>query len=382
MSAPTIQHSILPENNKGLTGYTEFDNVDFIMTFEGRKLLGNSVRLVGELEVLDNGVRLDNSKKIYYDESVGLHGAIESVQTTFQTLGNVENLTAYPRFVGMVEDGTTNALDMMNSENVCEGKSPLKQMSLLQMVGEFPDVSNNKTTGFVNNMSFSVKPLFVLNSATPASAGGDTTISYQKTGPVRVVFTLARKDNFLSGYDNDAQVTYKLKNLRLEFVSVPEDGKKNQTLHRVKYHIKQSILSSTTNVSSKVPAVVQGVSCSFVRQSNENAAAENSYRREEFPLLDNLQFLFNNATNEFIQYKLDDRNETLMRYIQSLRDTGHNRMSLKNLKGNHAYGIGLSFQGDVDLRNQLFNIVLNSSDNTISNSPFNIHLYFHSAVVV
>ena len=97
---------------------------------------------------------------------------------------------------------------------------------------------------------------------------------------------------------------------------------------------------------------------SFVRQASENAAAENSYRREEFPLLDTLQFLFNNATNEYIQYKLDDRNEVLMRYIQSLQDTGHNRMSLKNLKGNHSYGVGLSFQGDVDLRNQLFNIVL------------------------
>jgi hypothetical protein len=352
------------------------------MTFEGRKLLGNSVRLVGELEVFDNGVRLDNTKKLYYDESIGLHGAIESVQTTFQTLGNVENLTSYPRIVGMIEDGTTNAIDMMNSENVCEGKCSFKQISLLQMVGEFPDVSNNKTTDFVKNMSFSLKPLFVLNSTLPASPGGDTSVSYQKTGAVRVVFTLARKDNFLNGYDNDTQVTYKLKNLRLEFVSVPEDGKKNQTLHRVKYHIKQSILSSTTNISSKVPAVVQGVSASFVRQANENAASENSYRREEFPLLDSLQFLFNNATNEFIQYKLDDRNEVLMRYIKSLQDTGHNRMSLKNVKGNHSYGVGLSFQGDVDLRNQLFNIVLNSSDNTISNNPFNIHLYFHSAIVV
>lgn len=381
MSAPTIQHSILPENNKGQTGYTEFDNVDFIMTFEGRKLLGNSVRLVGELEVLDNGVRLDNSKKIYYDESIGLHGAVESVQTTFQTLGNVENLTAYPRMVGMIEDGTTNALDMMNSENVCEGKAPIKQMSLLQMIGEFPDISNNKTTDFVENMSFSIKPVFVLNS-TQGVGDGDTSVSYKKTGAVRVVFTLARRDNFLSGFDNDSNVTYKLKNLRLEFVSVPEDNKSNQTLHRVKYHIKQSVLSSTTNVSSKVPAVVQGVSASFVRQANENAAVENSYRREEFPLLDTLQFLFNNATNEYIQYKLDDRNEVLMRYIQSLQDTGHNRMSLKNLKGNHSYGVGLSFQGDVDLRNQLFNIVLNSSDTTISTNPFNIHLYFHSAVVV
>jgi len=49
MSTPFLYHSIEPENSKAT--YTEYDNVDFVMNFEGRKLVCNTVRLEGSIKV-------------------------------------------------------------------------------------------------------------------------------------------------------------------------------------------------------------------------------------------------------------------------------------------------------------------------------------------
>ena len=40
MTTPFLYHSVEPENSK--SSYTEYDNVDFVMNFEGRKLICNT----------------------------------------------------------------------------------------------------------------------------------------------------------------------------------------------------------------------------------------------------------------------------------------------------------------------------------------------------
>lgn len=376
MSVPFLQHSIQPENSK--SSYTEYDNVDYLMAFEGRKLLCNSIRLEGDMRIQKGGANIAKTDDIYFDGSIGAHGLCESIQTSMQSKGVLENITAYPRMVGMTEDCTTSAPDMLNSENVCELKHPLKRLTNLTMIGE----TTGQAGSTVNDaMSFSFKPQFVLNTARDTE-GGEPVISFTKSGAVRVVFTLARVANLLNGADVDATCTYELTNLRLKFLSVPEDGASNSTFHKVMYHIKQSVLSSRSNVSSKVPAVVDSVSCSFIKQSAEGSFTDNAYDRQVLPKLDDLAFLFNNNTNEYISYTIDSREETLMRYIDSMKDTKHNRMQLTELKGDHSYGVGLRFGESVDLSNQTFNVSLNSSDAGINDSPYSMHLYFHSSAVL
>jgi len=94
-------------------------------------------------------------------------------------------------------------------------------------------------------------------------------MSFNKTGTIRVVFSLARINDVLFGPDVDNTTFYELSNLRLVFTSIPEDGVKNNTVHKVKYLIKQSILSRTTNISSNIPAKCSGVSYSFITQAKK-----------------------------------------------------------------------------------------------------------------
>ena len=265
----------------------------------------------------------------------------------------------------------------MNSENTSELKMPMKEMLPLILQGEKDGIAGS-TSNDAN--SFSFKPQFVLNTASEVNNGG-ITMSYNKSGAIRVTFTLARTANVLYG-EVDANTSYALSNLRLVYITVPEDNMKNETAHKVKYHIKQSVLSSRTNVSSKVPAVVSGVSCSFIEQSKENAFFDNTNERQVFPQLEELNFLFNNNTNEYISYTINDREEILSRYIQSMKETKHSNMELNALKGGTSYGVGLYFGGElINLANQTFNVVLNSGAN-ISTSPYSLHLYFHSQIVV
>ena len=379
MSTPFLYHSVEPENSKAT--YNEYDNVDFVMNFEGRKLVCNTVRLEGSIRVSYNGLPLpvaaagNVEKRIYIDPSIGIHSVVDSIQTSVLTLGSVENFNGYARYVGMTEDTTTNNNDMCNSENLCELKFPMLQMVPPVLHGEVA----RDNAGLNNPNSFSFKPQFILNTASEVNGQG-LGMSFNKTGTIRVVFSLARINDVLFGPDVDNTTSYEVSNLRLVFTSIPEDGVKNNTVHKVKYHIKQSILSRTTNISSNIPAKCSGVSCSFITQAKENTLTDNSYNRETYPDLQELQFLFNNNTNEYITYQIRDNDEVLLRYLQSMgKMSKHSRAQLTELAGKHSYGVGLDFQGMVDLSSQTFNVVLNSNSDI---QPMSIHLYFHSMIEV
>ena len=381
MSIPFLQHSIQPENSA--SSYQEFQTLDFVATCEGRRFLANSFRISGKVRVLPDksvpGTPIDpTADQILIDGKIGAHGFIEAIQTSMQGAGGVvENLTGYARYCGSVADATQSENDLFNAEQVCEMKAPFNAMVNDNLEG-FTTPLTGSTINEPN--SFSIKPLFVLNATSSADGSGDLSMSYNKVGAIRVQVTLARDFACIFGDDVANASGYILEDVRLEFMSVPESGAMNKTAHRVKYHIRQSILSGSTNVSAKIPAVCDAVSCSFIKASDENIATANNYQRQTLPNVTQLQFLFNNNTNELVQYVINDRTEILMRYLQSFKDQKHNSMTLKNLKGNKSYGIGLDFGEFVDLTNQTFNLQVTSG--VSSASPFSAHLYFHSLVEV
>jgi len=187
MTTPFLYHSVEPENSKA--SYTEYDNVDFVMNFEGRKLICNTVRLEGLLRVTTAGANLPTpggniDKRIYLDPSVGIHSVLDGIQTSILTLGSVENFNGYSRYVGMTEDCTTFHNDMCNSENLSELKFPFLDIMPSILTGEeaVDDANLN------NPNSFSFKPQFVLNTASQINNQG-LGMSFNKTGTIRVVFS-------------------------------------------------------------------------------------------------------------------------------------------------------------------------------------------------
>lgn len=364
-----MYHRVIPENLKD--AYVEFDQIDFNLDFAERSMVVGSLRLEGEVRVQKGGNTLDSvpTEQIVLDHMVGAHSFVESYTTSIKGGSIIENITEYPRYAKMAMTATAGRSDMNNANNVCELKAPTDQMTGLYLQGVVPKVQPGVNVRL--DPDFSIKPLICLNS-------GVGQVPDRKSGPIRLSLQLVRNFGALFGNDMDATVSYELRNLRVRFLSVPDDGSNDSIVLKTKLNIKQSIQSSFSNIQTKVPAVCTAVSVSFQEQANENTAVNNNLALDKVPNLSQTQFLFNDSTNTLITYQIKNIPEVLQRYIDSFLDTGRNSLSLQNLANNNGFGIGLDLGSAIDLSNQKFSLQVDSD--LSSANPLIAYMYFHSFI--
>jgi hypothetical protein len=367
--------SAIPENNK--SSYSEYDTVDFMMTYENQSLVMGSVRLEGEVSVTHNGLPLNNvankALDIKYDRHVGGHSFIESIQT--EVLSEViENITEYPRMIKQYSVARDNQGDMFNSSRVCELKMPQDAMTTVMLHGEEPPEQN--ANPIRENPDFSIKLDFVLNSV------DEELLPYGRTGAIRVSVNLARLNSCLYGNDCDGNTRYTLHNLRLVYKATKDMPEGNSpVVVRKRQCIKQSIQTNLANVQAQVPSAnVEAFSASFQVQSKENTAKNNNLDLEKVPDLRELQFLFNDSTNQAITYLMRANSEVLYHFVDALGFTGRNQIAVENMNSNEGYGLGYRFDSPISLMNQKLSVQINSA---ISNSrPLVIYMFFHSVMEI
>jgi hypothetical protein len=368
MSAELIYHSVEVENVKDF--YTEYDTLDFSLNYENRSMLLNSVRIEGDLRVLDGANNLGADVDVRLDKMNGAHNFFESFTIDTQNQGLIDSVHDYPRIVSMRRNAQYCNSDMLNSEFVCEMATGDEALTRDLLKGIVNRVAADAP--FVNNDNdFSIKPHFSLNNAS-----GNTMLSYAKTGSIRISTHLSRNANALFGPDMTGNISYRLKNVRVVFTSVPDNGDKSPTVLRSVESLKQAVASSFMNISSKVPAVVDAVSCSFITQANESQLMYNNNAQERPPSITDLQFLFQDSTNSYVTYQIRDDAEIIDRYLESFGKTGYTNASLVNLKANDSYGIGLSFNDFIDLSNKKFNVQIQSGISSLN--PYVMYLFFHT----
>ena len=382
-----MYHTVIPENNKGV--FTEYDNVDFVMTFEGRALNLNSVRIEGDLTVRQNGSILSSTvnenKDIKLDHLVGAHSFCESIQTSFFNGSNlIENLVEYPRWVKMKNACRKSRGDMNNGSNVCELLAPTNEMTNLMLKGITPPDNRNQadTADLTDPLppDFSFKPMICLNNA---QSNGQNVLPYAKSGAIRLTINLARVAGCIFGVDCDNNTSYEISNLQVSFSSVPEtpDMMNNTVVMTTVQSVKPSVESGFANVGVKVPAECNSVSISFQEQNRENTAVNNNLNLTKVPNLTELQFLFNDSTNSLVSYLLRDYEEVISRGIESMFSNGRNMLNVNNLNANDGFVAGLYFDDFIDLRNQKFNVQITSGI-TGGDTSLLMYLYFHSIISI
>lgn len=368
-----LYHSAVPEATQ--TSYVEYNNVDFVLNVgQGRSLMRNTVRINGEIAITQDGTAV-SAGGVYLDFRIGAHGVIDSIQTVFGGAGGgiKENIQNYARWVEMGAVGTLYEDDYLNASNQCELRSPNEYTSGVLAGGE---VTQNTGTKVSTDLDFSVKPVCILNKM-----NGDH-LPFEKSGEIRLTINLARNMSALMGKNQGAASTYTLKNLHCSYHSVPTAGvwSKTATSMRSVYNVKNTILSGSANISAQVPAICDSVSCSFQRQNRENTNVFNNYQLETVEGIRRVQFLFNDSTNKYVSYVMNDQNEMLHRYIDSFKDTGHNQVNGDCFRTNSGFGLGLDFKGFVDLSRQRFALQLDSD--VTNQKPMNVYMYFHSLISV
>lgn len=354
--------------------YVEFDALDFdINVGDGRSLVKNSVRLLGDLDVLDNGGV--NAVELYFDNVCGAHSFIDSCQVSFlegENAGLKENIQNYARYVAMSEMVTKSPEDALNASSMCELKGYDEKTSKLFANGR---TTRNSGTKISENQDFSIKPVCALNKM----SGGN--LSYAKSGQIRLTMNLAQNRSALMGSAlNNTQDTYAIINPRVIYQSVLSEPKEQETIMRTIYNVKNTIQSNFASVSARVPAVCDSVTVSCQLQSSENTAPFSNYECHMPKGLEEVQYLFNDSTNEYISYSITDLTEMLQRGIDSILDNGHNMVSGNRFADNKNFITGLGFNGYVDLSSQKFTVQIKSKADNVN--AFNIYMYFHSIMSV
>lgn len=358
---------IIPENYK--SSYGEFDVVDFVAQFPQEMMNLNSIRLTGRVKVLDeNGAEI-TTEKVLLDKLVGAHSFIEGIQT-FVAGVSVENLGQdYPRMVKMLTSATERPSDMNRAENVCELKAPSDGLAMAVLRGE-QVAKDNAGAVHKEDSDFSIKPVFCLNQV----FSDRKNLSSSKVGDVRVSISLARNMSALYGLSVKSAYSYQLSDLRLCFTTYPDDMSAEPILFKRRMSLKQSFASNNAQLNFNVPMQVAKFYGSFQTQEHENKPQINNLQLERPYNIKELQYLWNNSTNEYISYQLRSNSEILERAIDAVADTGKNSASMGNLESNEAYLIGMNLDDYVDLSSNKMSVVINSDQP--SGQPMLLYMFF------
>lgn len=388
MSQPAVvYHSVDPQNL--LSAYPEFTNVDFILSYEGRSLEMDSVRIEGELEVLVGAGQnpfgtinpTTETQKIFMDRFVGAHSLIESLSVSVNG-AQVDHVQDYPRYVKMQMTANHSQGDLFMAKQACEMKTPSLELMREQLMGEkVPTDPGNAVDGtrlqdaMRNNPDFSLKPMCVLNQGVGA-------LPYRKSGDVRVTINTARIGAVLFGADVDGNTKYNIKNLRCTFRSSVDAGPSmdQPIISKRVLSVKQNFSTTEASLQTRVPAICSGVSVSVLSNAKLNSLTGNTLDLDKLDGLNRVEYLFNDATNQMITYRLRNQAEWIERYLDSLRDsrTKENAATLSNIASNNVWGLGLDFGGDIDLRNQNFALQLSRN----GTEAYVVYFYFHSLLTL
>ena len=368
-----LRYSIsLPENQKDT--YSEFDTVDFKLSYINRKLIGGSIRLLADVSVSSN---TSLTETIAFDGFVGGHSFVDTISTSIQTAGQVENIRFYSRYISSKAKASLTKDDLFSSAYVCEGRCPSDKMAsamLKGMVAYGKDTEYNAV--FRKDLDLAVKLDFCLNNMI-----GDNMLPYAKTGDIYVSLTLPRNVSVLYGSEAiGGAKNYSLKNLRIAYMTVADDGKYSPKYNmRIRTDLKQTIASTYSNISTKVPIVADAFFATFIKTDKENNVAYNSLANERLPLVSRLEFLWNDSFSQEYTYELDNEEQILTNYIKAVsKVVGDNNATTNVLASNDSWGIGLSFGQFVDLSKSKIGINIRSG--VISTDPYTCYLFFSGVI--
>jgi hypothetical protein len=370
-------HSSLPENEIS-GGFTEFNNVDFVLNADaGRSLILGSVRFEGDLSVFQTGTTLiADATRITMDNHVAMHSVIENASTILSTQGQIENLDNYGRYVKMISTANSSSDDHHSSNALPELRAPdVRQTEYLLKTRN----SKSANSTFTVQPDFSVKPMICLNRPQVGSS-----IPFSATGAIRVQFKLARNVAVLyganAGVGATADPSYLLQNLRMTYKTIPSPQNDGAIMYRTLSN-NQSLESNNSSISTSIPAVIYAVSATFMTQSKENTFGSNNFLLERPIGINNIQMNYNDSSNAFQTFRLDNQQEIITNYLESMRSAGINGCKLSNLNSNDCFGAGINFNDNLDFSDgRKFSMTIDSG---ITNaSPVILYLYFHSSIPV
>ena len=345
--------------------YTSSDLVDFVMSFPGKAFVGNSIRISGVLNVYSTGTtRIVSTDRIYYDGMVGIHSFMDNISVSTQTRGVIEGISQYPRLIKMQNSASKTANQVVtDSKSFCQ---LLCQDSLLT------------NTMMTYALPFSCDLAMCLNNV----IGADI-IAYSKTGDITISFRFVQPADALFGADMTPNVNFTVENLACEYIAMDEPKVLPPVQMTLTYPVKQTINSSTANISIKLPAVVNTVYASFMLQSQESQLTFNNLDLQQPTGINKLNYLFNDTTNALVSYPIETIEDILEHYLLAFYENGKggkNNATLVNINDNKFFGIGLYYENQMNMLTSSFGLNIQSAISNIA--PFSMFAFFRGIIAM
>jgi len=375
-------HMAQPSNKKDT--YSEFDNIDFTLNATGRKLVGGSIRLLGDVTVY-SGVANPLTENISFDGLTGSHCWFSQIMTSCSNIGQVEALNFYPHMVASKARAQLAREDVFSSNYICENRCPDGRVSAALLKGTTFGAGSVYDAALTRPMNFAVKPDFCLNNFV---AGTDSNLPFAKTGNITVSLIVSQSISVLYGTTKtgagaigiDRNIT--ISNLRLIFTTVPDDGNYAKAYQmRVGSSLKQSLQSTYANISTLAPLISDRFWMVFVPQNLDTSAEYNGLACYRPPNVSRVEYLWSDSFSAEYTYAIVNEEEMLTNFVKAINGVvSDNQCSLNILASNDGFGLGLPFGSFVDLRKN--KISVNIQSGISSTSPVTAYMFFSGVVSI
>lgn len=296
-------------------GYASNMPVDFVMNLDKEKLVPGTVCLEGEwigysdsTTDPNNPVRLDG-ENIYYDPLCGFHGVLRDITTIFRNSGEEESIQNYPRLVKMAALALISEESLgTETDNCIEGRAPTRQIVRGYLKGQ------TATNGYI---PFSLKLQTTVNKASAPLAS-------EATGEIAIRIRLAPNSEFLFGDEVTSAASYSIKNLKLSFQTIPDDGKRVPVTLNYYSSYRAILDTRNQNISSFVPGPCDSVHISFIKQTLETNSAYNYLMCSPPPGIPPLGYSGTLGLNQYglerVYYAVNDTDTALAGYTLESRE--------------------------------------------------------------
>lgn len=364
--------------------YYSQENVDFLLNLDNTKLVPGSVVIEGEVIILPDRSAPGTAyagQDIMYDPQTGFHALFRDLTTEFQNVGVIENFMNYSRYVKMATVALTHDESLaVESVSSVEGKVMNEGQTRGMIYGRTSD----------NYIPFSVKPLFCLNKANAPLSGSSV-------GQVRVRVRLAPDEEVLYGSGFTLGTTgYIIRNLRLRYMVVPDDNKKQPVQMEIYQTFRSAVDSNNQNISTFIPGLCDAVHVSFIPQITEGSPQKNYLQMAVPPGTPPLGYTGSTSNNHYgierLYYSVADTDTAVVGFtLESREEIIHN--ALRSFKApadkygalirhfnqedaSDCYMAGISFGGLIDFSRVKFSMEVQTACSNDTTTTSGVHIAY------
>lgn len=356
-----------PSNIK--PSYGPYDQLDFtIKPSRGRAIKANSLRLVGNLLVTKTttasptiAVPVVPDDMVFMNPFIGAHGIVKNISSVANDR-ILENISFYPRFVGMKTQAECSLEDLTSSsENAVE----LKGLQTNVLLGAASDIKEYAGNVYAGGVPFSFKPVCALNRS-------NTDLGQSKFQQMKLLMTLSsavesfycsKRQPASSDPDFITTLSFAVSNIQLSWIEVLEVPIP-RTVFRTCYLTTQTVVSLNSNLYVTSPTVYDAVSCSFILQKDRNLIYRDDNMCEYIRSIQRVEFTVDGLDNPLV-YAIGASDsppyqDLALNYANSLDATEKNCLMSKLLSESVAFGIGCAFRA---AQNSKLAITIQIADN-------------------